>query len=821
MANAILNVMRLNAARLNAYQPHVYLTIGGTRRETVTLLGSCRITKGRGPDGSHAILRVKTITPTVGQAVVIGIGSLNNRIFGGVVQAVQQPKNETISTVLNDLTCVGFRWLLNRRVVVKTYENMTVDALVRSLIATHAIGVTTGNVQSGMPTLGKVVFDGETAGEALDKLKQYVTDFDWYVDDYSDLHAFIGTESLVQPATVGVANTDRDFGFFKNVDLSQVRTRVYVVGPSTSVIGDASPGETTLAVQNGALFDAGGGLARVSGQLLTYTGVAEGAIPVLAAPSVARGYLSPSLVTTGITINTVSSVTTVSHTAHGFATGQQIVITQSSTSGGSPTLYTFRWAITVVNANSYTISGIGGNSTATNMIVRPATLVTATATIGVATATATAHGFATGMVLRGFYARNGSNATLASYEALLGPITVVDANTFTFGMSGYPADVTLAMIPATPGSLVGAYSYKVTDSLAAVESGASVASGSITVEPVMNLPGSYSYASVAGSNLFLGNSYSWGFSAVTADGETAVQLGTTIVASGSATSSASLSNLPITNDLRTIARNVWRTPLGATQDAAHMKYVGTINDDTTTTFSDTVTDANLGGPAPLANTAGGAVALTGIAVSANDRSAGRYVYRTAAGGSDYRRVATVSDNTQTTLADAAPDATQAAGVPVPDVTAVVLTGIPASGVGAIASSIGDGDAINFVVQRDDLAAQTALAAVEGGGSDGVREHWLETGSLSLLADLQAAGDADLNRYSTGLTDLSFGSRDDHFVPGAVAPVSLPAPNAASGSFLVQEVVIQSLELTMAVRPLREITAADVRFTLTDLLRKVS
>jgi hypothetical protein len=294
MANAILGVMRLNTARLNTYQPHVYLTIGGTRRETVTLLGECRITKARGPDGSHALLRVKTITPTVGQTVVIGIGSLNNRIFGGVIQAVQQPKNETVSTVLNDLTCVGYRWLLDRRTVVKTYVGLTLDAIIKDLVTLSATGLTTANVAFGMATVGTVTYNGETIGEAIDQLKRYATDFDWYVDDYGDLHAFTGTESLVAPATVTQTNTDRDFGFFKNIDLSQVRTRVYVTGKPTATVGAAAAGDTTVALRDVSTFGSGAGLARASGQLLSYTGVSAGSTSPIGAPAAPTASLAMS-----------------------------------------------------------------------------------------------------------------------------------------------------------------------------------------------------------------------------------------------------------------------------------------------------------------------------------------------------------------------------------------------------------------------------------------------------------------------------------------------------------------------------------------------
>jgi hypothetical protein len=249
--------------------------------------------------------------------------------------------------------------------------------------------------------------------------------------------------------------------------------------------------------------------------------------------------------------------------------------------------------------------------------------------------------------------------------------------------------------------------------------------------------------------------------------------------------------------------------------------LSTIAAPTTLSFVDNIADSARGGPPPTVNQTGGAIGLTNVATSTDARIGLRRIYRTATGGSTYKFIQAVNDTSTGSAVDTAADSglgqiEPAAATPF-DVPGS-LTGIPASGTGAILYPIADGDEILPVAQRDSVSAQTALAAVEG--SDGIHEHWLDLPALPLYSDLQAAGDVDLDKYSAGLTDLSFGSRDDHFVPGVVAPVSMPAPNAASGSFLVQEVVIQTLELTMAARPLREIKAADVRFTLTDVLRRV-
>jgi hypothetical protein len=281
---AILGAMRLNAARLNYYQPKVYLTVGGTRRETLALLGTARISKARGARASSATVRVKQFTPQVGQEILFGVGTVNNRLFGGVIQRVDQPANNT-ALPFYDLTCVGFRWLLDRRLVIKHYPVQAVDAIVQDLITTYTSGFTTTHVQTGLPSLS-ITFNGDvTVGEALDQLKTRVEDADWYVDDYGGVHFFTGTENLVQPQPVTVLNTDRSFGFTKQTDLSQVRTRVYVTGHRATVTTAAVVGATAIEIDDASRLASAGGSALVEGRVVTYTGIAELAAP--GAPTVA------------------------------------------------------------------------------------------------------------------------------------------------------------------------------------------------------------------------------------------------------------------------------------------------------------------------------------------------------------------------------------------------------------------------------------------------------------------------------------------------------------------------------------------------------
>ena len=126
------------------------------------------------------------------------------------------------------------------------------------------------------------------------------------------------------------------------------------------------------------------------------------------------------------------------------------------------------------------------------------------------------------------------------------------------------------------------------------------------------------------------------------------------------------------------ARKIYRTAAGGTQQ----KLAATIGDNTTTTWVDTVTDASLGANVPVVNTAtANQVSLSSLPLGAAAVT-GRKIYRTAAGASQLKLLATVAGNVTTTYTDAAADATLGANVPTSDTSLLtqpqgnVLAGSP-------------------------------------------------------------------------------------------------------------------------------------------------
>ena len=131
---------------------------------------------------------------------------------------------------------------------------------------------------------------------------------------------------------------------------------------------------------------------------------------------------------------TLSTKATATVTAHGYSTGQQVVI-----AGATPTAYNGTYTITVVDANTFTypLTSAPGSNTGTSV----------TAMIGTTSAIATsvAHGFATG---------DSITISGASPTAFNGTYTiaVTDANTFTYTLVSAQGNASGAIVAAGASS---------------------------------------------------------------------------------------------------------------------------------------------------------------------------------------------------------------------------------------------------------------------------------------------------------------------------------------------------------------------------------
>jgi len=281
-----------------------------------------------------------------------------------------------------------------------------------------------------------------------------------------------------------------------------------------------------------------------------------------------------------------------------------------------------------------------------------------------------------------------------------------------------------------------------------------------------------------------------------------------------------LSQIPIGGP-GTTARRLYRSSANTTA----LKFLTAIANNTTTTATDAASDATLGAAAPVSDTSGltqpaGLVAAgaTVIPVAGPSAFAPTGGYAVVGNGEQVVRYTGVSGNTLIGIPASGPGSLTATVAYNASITvAPTLLGIPASGPWAIVRGLIDGEDINLIIQRDDLAAQAALAAIEGG--DGVIEHVIIDRRLSAAGATVTAA-AELALFSTPELRVSYTTRDPRTRTGKLVAINLPAPTNVVGSFLIQRVQLSRFHIPN-LPPLRTVQASSTRFSFDDVLRRLS
>jgi hypothetical protein len=301
------------------------------------------------------------------------------------------------------------------------------------------------------------------------------------------------------------------------------------------------------------------------------------------------------------------------------------------------------------------------------------------------------------------------------------------------------------------------------------------------------------------------------------------------------------------------ARKLYRTVVNGSQ----LKLLTTIADNTTTTFGpDTTVDGSLGANAPTSDT-------SGLTQPAGQVIAGATSLPTASAGPFSATGGWVTLYGQQTVRYTGISGNNLTGIPASgpgSITTTVIYGSPVlpapslTGVVGVALALAKDSSVNIWVQRDDLAAQAQLGALElddqGNPTDGIREYTI-VDERSTEARMIALCDADLAIFSRPVVAAEYYTRDPKTKAGRTATISLstvtgstvlPAvfdPLVFDGAvFLTTDTTvdaltpwgqtgdftIQSVDITFdapELNPLYHVMATSVSFTLTDLLRRVA
>lgn len=183
----------------------------------------------------------KTYRPLLNDEVTLFDGA--TKIFGGIVVETVDETNALLRYFT--VSCKDHTHTLDRKLVSKTYEGMSANAIIADILSTFVTGFTGANV-SAPTVVNKIVFNYVPVSAALQKLAETLGDHDWYVDYDKDIHFFI--EGAVS-APFSLTDTSNNFVWDSlryTVNIHQLRNHIIIRGGD--VIGDTS---TNVEVADG------------------------------------------------------------------------------------------------------------------------------------------------------------------------------------------------------------------------------------------------------------------------------------------------------------------------------------------------------------------------------------------------------------------------------------------------------------------------------------------------------------------------------------------------------------------------------------------
>jgi hypothetical protein len=207
-----------------------HLYIAGVDRVGDLEKGSLRIEQALTFQIDTCSFSIKGEQPAEGEEVIVEDDELG-RLFAGIIVKVELGRTFPDKSIkVWNVDCDDYTALLDRRLVVEAYENMSASDIFLDIVAKYCPGFTTNGVRSGAPVVESTgaEFEYKRPSECFRWLCDYVG-WHWQPDYYKDLH-FFSTEKLASPAPM-VLRPGGQFRFGKHtIDTQGLRNRVYVRG---------------------------------------------------------------------------------------------------------------------------------------------------------------------------------------------------------------------------------------------------------------------------------------------------------------------------------------------------------------------------------------------------------------------------------------------------------------------------------------------------------------------------------------------------------------------------------------------------------------
>jgi len=203
------------------------LKIAGVERHPDLEKNALEIEYGLTYEVDTCSFAVKGTMPAEGEEVIIEQDGI--RLFAGIIVKVELSRTFPSKTIKAwQVDCDDYTALLDRRLVVETYEAKTADWIFCDIAQKYCPGFTVTGVQSGAPTVEYIAFDYLRPSECFRQLYDYIG-WHWQPDYHKDLQ-FFSAENLASPAPMELVPGGK-FRFGKHsINTQGLRNRVYVRG---------------------------------------------------------------------------------------------------------------------------------------------------------------------------------------------------------------------------------------------------------------------------------------------------------------------------------------------------------------------------------------------------------------------------------------------------------------------------------------------------------------------------------------------------------------------------------------------------------------
>jgi hypothetical protein len=275
---ALSGVERCGATRSGYVNGRTFVSIGGSDVTDQVERGTLQVVDDA-PTPKQCTMRVEGVVPSRGAEVLVTRGSKNSvdKLFAGFAI---RPTFSFIArgAIGSNVTAIGYANLLKGILVSGHYLSRSATEILVALMA-NAPGFRTNRIATGLPVIDEITITNASLPDAITQVMDRIGGY-WRADcDYSPyLEAFITNPDTTAPNDLTYSEVLlEDFEY--DPDDSQRVTRTYTEGRGASVAAAAAIGATSLYVDDRTPFSAGGGVADVNTQRISYGGASLKYLP--------------------------------------------------------------------------------------------------------------------------------------------------------------------------------------------------------------------------------------------------------------------------------------------------------------------------------------------------------------------------------------------------------------------------------------------------------------------------------------------------------------------------------------------------------------